>query len=417
MKFLQKSNCLGLFLALSGASLLAAPPPRARSNMKNNRPVFPVNKQAFTLQDFWVEDFLLPNATTSDTGATAWTSSATYSKAVFGVYSNEFRVNNISVGDSGTWVSAPISITGKTNINLSATVHSAGGLENDATEHSDYIRFYYKVDNGAEVLFSDLRGIINNNSAAGITIHSTGTISGATVQIIVRTRATANDEFYYFDNITASGAAGCSESDIPVQVSASASDRLTCNVTTVTLSGSSFTAGATYSWTGPGSFSASGTTVQTGVPGTYSFTATNPTNGCSKTIPVIVAQHIALPANVAAANAGPLTCTVTETTLTGSSSSPNVSYQWDGPDGYLSFSAEDIATEAGDYILTVTNDDNGCITKDTTTVLLNCSSARKIVAAPAVITATNVATGRPYRLALTGRVNNHAYIRQRTAIQ
>jgi len=376
MKLLQKSSCLSLFLALSGVSLLAAPP-RARSDIKNNRPVFAANKQAYTLQNFWVEDFLLSDATTSDAGATAWTSSATYSKAVFGVYGNEFKVNNISVGDSGTWISAPISIAGKTNINLSANVRSAGGLENDATEHSDYIRFYYKVDTGPEVLFSDLRGIIDNNSAAGITINTTGSISGSTLQIIVRTRATATDEFYYFDNITASGTAGCTENDIPVQVSASASDRLTCNVTTVTLSGSSFTAGATYSWTGPGNFSAPGASSQTSVPGTYLFTATNPANGCSKTIPVIVAQNIALPAQVTATNSGPLTCTVTEVTLTGSSSSPNVSYQWEGPDGYLSFSAEDIATAAGEYILTVTNDDNGCIYKATTTVLLNCSSARK----------------------------------------
>jgi len=38
----------------------------------------------------------------------------------------------------------------------------------------------------------------------------------------------------------------------------------------------------------------------------------------------------------------------------------------------------DIATEGGDYILTVTNDDNGCTLNDTTNVQNICGPARKI---------------------------------------
>ena len=175
---------------------------------------------------------------------------------------------------------------------------------------------------------------------------------------------------------------------IPEQVSGSASDRLTCDVTTVTLNGSSFTSGVTYKWTGPNNFSVIGASAQTGVAGTYSFTVTNPANGCFKAIPVLVSQNIAAPDNVAAANSGPLTCTTTEVMLTGMSTSPNVEYQWDGPDGYLSFSAEDIATDPGQYVLTVTNSDNGCTSKDTTIVVYNCG-ARKSTTAPAATTADN----------------------------
>lgn len=361
-------------MALSGVSLVASPPHIKPSTVP---------------QDFWVEDFTLTDGTSSDAGTTAWTSSATYSKAIFGVYNNEFEVSNLSAGDSGVWISAPISIAGKTNVQLSAMVHSLGSLESDATVHGDFIRFYYKTDNGAEVLFSDLHGVIDNNSATGAAINTSDVISGSTLQIIVRARASAIDEFYYFDNVTVSGVAGCTAADIPSDVSAFASDRLTCNVTAVNLNGSSSTEGALYSWAGANGFSATGAHTRVTAPGAYTFTATNPVNGCSKSVPVVVSQNTTPPANVVATNAGPLTCTVTEVALTGSTASAHVEFQWDGPDGYLSFSARDVASEAGDYILTVTNTDNGCTLKNTTTVLFDCSSARKAVTVPSSDTTPN----------------------------
>jgi len=168
----------------------------------------------------------------------------------------------------------------------------------------------------------------------------------------------------------------------PEGVTANGSNQITCNLPQVNLVGVSTTPGVTYSWTGPNGFTAIGAIVPTTVGGIYTLKVTNPANGCFKTLPTTVAQNTAPPANVTATSSGPLTCSVTEVTLTGSSSSPNVSYQWDGPDGYLSFSAQDVATEPGDYVLTVTNDDNGCILKDTTTVITQCG-ARKAVSEPA----------------------------------
>jgi hypothetical protein len=178
---------------------------------------------------------------------------------------------------------------------------------------------------------------------------------------------------------------GCTASSIatvtlnnaaPLGVSAFVSDQLTCNVQSVNLNGSSTTPGATYKWVGL-NFEVLSANTSTTVPGTYLFTAINPANGCIKTIPVLVSQNIAPPANVIVSNSGPLTCTLTEVTITGSSSSPNVEYQWDGPDGYLSFSAEDIASEPGDYMLTVTNSDNGCAVQATTTVVQTCNAERR----------------------------------------
>jgi len=452
--FLQKGSFVFLFLSLPGAGLLAAPP---------------AGHPPATLQNIWVENFSLPDGTTADTDASsAWTSGVTYSHAVFGVYDNEFKVNNISVNGVGTWTSDPIPIAGKTNVHLSANVRSAGGLENDATVHSDYLRFYYKIDGGAEVLFSNMNGIINNNCTADSTIYSTGTISGSTLQIIVRAKATATDEFYYFDDITVSGEtactadafalangtltcardsvqllagttvqgaaygwsgpdgfasaaqnpyiraagtytllvtapAGCTATaaivvaqniNAPAGVTASSTDQLTCVKTQIDLRATSTTPGVSFEWTGPNHFSASTAIAATTQGGNYTLKVTNADNGCVTIVPTMVLQNIIPPAGVSATNSGPLTCDISEVTLTGNSSSPNVVYQWDGPDGYLSFSAQDIAGEAGDYVLTVTNDDNGCIATQTTTVAYNCGLRKAIGTNPAI--AESNATGSAF---------------------
>lgn len=372
-QFLRKGSFLAFAVAFTG-TLCAAPPGHPAGI-----------KKAWTLQDFWVEDFSLPNGTVSDTGSSAWTASVSYSKAVFAVSGNAFKVNNVSVNGVGVWVSAPISIAGKTGIRLSADVRSAvdgnGSLENDGTPHADYIRLYYKVDGGAEILFGDLGGNINNNSSTPTNVYTTSAISGSTVQIIIRAKATATDEYYYFDNVTVSGNGGCTDADVPAGVSAFSSDQITCYNTSVELTGASSTPGVSYHWSGPGGFSANTAITQAGAGGNYLLTVTNPANGCSKTVTAVVVQNTAPPANVNAANAGPLTCTITEVSITASSSDANVDYVWTGPDGYLSFSAEDVVSQPGDYVLTATNLDNGCAVTDTTTVLLNCSGERRITTA------------------------------------
>ena len=358
-------------MALSGPCLPASPPG---------------TRQTTTLQNLWVENFSLPNGTTADADTTsAWTSAVTYSHAVFGVYNNEFNVNNISVNGVGTWTSGPISIAGKINVQLSADVRSAGGLENDATVHSDYLRFYYKVDGGAEVLFSDLGGIINNNSTTNSTVASTGTISGATIQIIIRAKATATDEFYFFDNVTVAGTDACT-ANAPVGLTATVNQQLTCYVTSVNLNGSSTTPGVTYSWTGPNGFTAATAQAQATAGGIYTLHVTNPANGCSQTLPLTVSQNIAPPADVSATNSGPLTCDVTEVMLTAAASPGNTGFEWNGPNGYQSFFAQDIATDPGDYILTVINFDNGCTLSDTTTVTNNCSGLRRMTTAATATT-------------------------------
>ncbi|HSC37851.1 MAG TPA: hypothetical protein VLD19_08275, partial [Chitinophagaceae bacterium] len=431
--------------------------PAARLMAAPHRTAIPTD----TVPTFWLENFTLPDSTRADSGTSAWTSTAPYSKAVYGVFSNEFKINNTSSYKGPvTWTSAAISIAGKSGIQVSVKARSSvdvgGWLEYDDSniydlELADYIRMYYKVDGGAEVLFGDLRANIKLN-CADTTVYSTGPITGNTVQIIVRGRATAADEYYYFDNVTVAGINACTTDatasvsalltcaadsvqlsggststgatyswsgpnsfvsaaqnpfvktpgtyalvvtapggctanasvlvsqniEYPGGVTANGSNQVTCNTPQVNLVGASSTPGVTFNWTGPNGFTASGAVVPVTAGGTYTLKVTNPINGCAKILPAIVAQNTTPPANVTASNSGPLTCTITSVDLVGMSTDTNVDYEWSGPDGFQSYSASDIATAPGEYVLTVTNSSNGCAVTKTTTVILNCSSERKI---------------------------------------
>jgi len=451
MKDLLLKTCsLALVIALSGTRLIAAP----------HRPGMPTD----TLPTFWLESFTLPDNTRADSGLSVWTSTAPYSSAIYGVFNNEFKINNTNPYKGPVvWTSGSISIAGKSGIQISVKARSSadtgGWLEYDDSniydlQLADYIRMYYKVDGGAEVLFGDLRSNIKSN-CGDTTVYSTGAISGNAVQIIVRGRATAADEYYYFDNVTVAGNTACTvdatasvsnqltctrdsvqlsggstttgatyswsgpnsfESaaqnpfiktpgvyavvvtapggctanasvlvsqniDYPGGVTANGSNQITCNTPQVNLVGASSTPGVTFSWTGPNGFIASGAVVPITAGGTYALTVTNPTNGCAKILPAIVAQNKTLPANVTATNSGPLTCTVSNVDIIGSSTDANVDYEWSGPDGFQSYSASDIVTTPGEYVLTVTNSSNGCYVTQSTIVANNCSGQRRITPA------------------------------------
>src|SRR5688572_7989520 len=126
---------------------------------------------------------------------------------------------------------------------------------------------------------------------------------------------------------------------------------LTCTVTSVTLTASSTVIGVSYDWGG-------GITTATNAvsaAGTYSVTVTDPANGCSASASVAVAQNIVVP-NVSIAPPADLTCTVTSVTLTASSTTPGVSYDWGG--GVTT--ATDRKSVAWTYSVKVTDRVNDC---------------------------------------------------------
>ncbi len=147
---------------------------------------------------------------------------------------------------------------------------------------------------------------------------------------------------------------------------AGADKLLTCVTTSLQLSGSSTTTGATFSWTGAGIVSGSSTATPTvNSTGTYTLTVTYA--GCSSTDQTMVSSDFAKPV----ANAGTdktITCSTTSVTLGTAAVSGNT-YAWNPTTGLNNGAiAQPSAMQSGTFILTVTKTSNGCIAKDTVVV-------------------------------------------------
>ncbi|WP_435413681.1 proprotein convertase P-domain-containing protein, partial [Psychroserpens mesophilus] len=97
---------------------------------------------------------------------------------------------------------------------------------------------------------------------------------------------------------------------------------LNCLILTVQLTGSSSTAGVTYSWSGPNSFSSNDQNPVASDEGIYTLTVTETQTGCTATATASVTSDTTAPTANAGANTE-LTCTTLEVTLDGSGSSTN----------------------------------------------------------------------------------------------
>ncbi len=176
----------------------------------------------------------------------------------------------------------------------------------------------------------------------------------------------------------------------PLQVTAAAGvfDDITCIHPTVQLDGSGSSTGAAigYNWQPAANLvSGNGTLTPTvNAPGEYTLLVTNNTSGCTGTATVSVNQNT-LPPLAAASTPGPLSCSAGAVTLSGAGSSTggNFFYQWAGP-GIVSGANtlnNCVVNAPGLYMLTVTNDDNGCTAK--ATVALTQSGVPPVAAANA----------------------------------
>ena len=128
--------------------------------------------------------------------------------------------------------------------------------------------------------------------------------------------------------------------------------------------------GYSYSWTSvPAGFTstAANPTVNPSVTTTYTVVKTHTTSGCTGTDDVIVTVNNALP-NASAGDDAQILCGRTTVTLSGSSSTSNVSYSWVASNGGHIASGADTANpivdHSGTYTLTVTSLTNGCTATD-----------------------------------------------------
>ena len=166
---------------------------------------------------------------------------------------------------------------------------------------------------------------------------------------------------------------------VPIGLTASPSDVISCFTTAINLQGGSSTPGATFSWSGPGGYSATTDTAQTSTPGNYTLTVTNPTNGCSASTSTTVLADTATPANVTASNNGPITCTTTSVTISSTSSTPGVDFTWVTPSNTFIAGATAVVSVPGTYTIQVTNNGNGCVSQTTTTVIKNCPGSVAVI--------------------------------------
>ncbi len=215
-----------------------------------------------------------------------------------------------------------------------------------------------------------------SSSTPGVNYNWTGpgiTAGGTT------TTPTVNAGGTYTITVT-NPANGCTSTDMvvvnvnntPPNANAGPDQNLTCAVSSLNLSGSSSTPGATFSWGGPG-ITAGGTTATptVNVAGTYTLTVTNPSNGCTATDMVVVNGSATIPNS----NAGPdqtLTCAITSLNLSGSSTTPSVTYGWTGP-GITAggTTATPTVNAPGTYTVTVTSTASGCTSTDIVVVNQN----------------------------------------------
>lgn len=166
-------------------------------------------------------------------------------------------------------------------------------------------------------------------------------------------------------------------------VNAGSSQTITCTSASVTLNGSSGTTGVTYAWTGPLTGTPAGSTPAAPATsvlqnGTYTLTVTDPSSSCANSAVVSVISNTTQPQQVNAGASQTITCSSASATLTGSSTTPGVSYSWTGPStgmaaGTTPTTYSTGVSAFGTYTLTVTDPVNGCNATAFTTVYASAS--------------------------------------------
>ena len=151
-------------------------------------------------------------------------------------------------------------------------------------------------------------------------------------------------------------------------------DKLTCNISSVSLTLSSDMPGGSYSWNGPNGFTSSEFSPLVTNPGIYSVVYTAE-SGCSSDASVIVEQDVQIPQITA--QGGTFNCNIESIQLVGSSDIDESSFLWTGPNGFFSSEQFPLVFTPGTYNLKVESP-NGC--GSTTDVIVNFSNEVKPLA-------------------------------------
>jgi gliding motility-associated-like protein len=199
-------------------------------------------------------------------------------------------------------------------------------------------------------------GIVSGGSTASATVNATGLYT----LTVTSGNCSNTDTVSVISNINAPN------------VDAGAADTLTCITLIGSLTGTSTTAGAQFSWSGPSIVSGGSTATPTvNAAGVYTLTVTDPANNCTATDTVVV-ENITTPPNANAGSGQTITCSATSVVLNGSSTTAGTSFSWSGL-GIVSggSTATPTVNAAGTYTVTVTDGVNGCSATSTVVVASN----------------------------------------------
>ncbi|MEZ4953002.1 MAG: hypothetical protein R2825_05450 [Saprospiraceae bacterium] len=130
------------------------------------------------------------------------------------------------------------------------------------------------------------------------------------------------------------------------------------------------TPGATFEWTGPNGFVSDQPNPLVTEAGDYVLTVTG-ANGCTDDATAVVLEDTAAPD--VSAMGGTFNCSTPDVVLQGGSTTPGVSFEWTGPNGFVTDVLDTAVAEVGDYVLTVTAS-NGCTATAVATVMSDIDS-------------------------------------------
>ncbi|MBX2891529.1 MAG: gliding motility-associated C-terminal domain-containing protein [Saprospiraceae bacterium] len=185
---------------------------------------------------------------------------------------------------------------------------------------------------------------------------------------------------------------------LPV-ISVATPDTLTCAVASIALSGSVAqpTSGFSVEWAsleGHPVFAPNTLNPMVNTPGEYLFSVKNNQNGCETSMLLTVVQDTAHPVAQASAS-NEITCASPSVSLNGGGSSvgPHFTYLWSGGQivsGHNTLSP--IVAAAGPYVLTVTDESNGCISVAVTVVASNTAAPNVAILPPGLLTCVTIET-------------------------
>lgn len=155
---------------------------------------------------------------------------------------------------------------------------------------------------------------------------------------------------------------------------------LSCTTLSQTITASSSTAGATFTWsTGATTSSISATTG-----GTYTVTALNPGSGCTASAAVVLSMDTLSP-QLTTLTPAELNCLTATSTVGVNALNPGLTYVWNNGNTNQSFTV----TTPGTFTVTATSALNGCSASAIVTVLQNTTPPNITIAPPADLNCLN----------------------------